>query len=324
MAFQRFTPHRYLGSGTTRRLQDFTPVIPSFLRKEQGDAILGLDDVLLTYPVTLGPFTFFRVVLDISVLTGPRLADTDLSDKFEQDGWIVLRELGTTNKFQVAVSSSSALGRQTEEPYEYNFADFRGSTISAEFRAFTTALQGNNFVLELWDEEPSDDPDPEPTPDPGPGPSPGGEEPWESRLIGVIESTPQVGGMPDIREKVFPDIFIKPKSDKTYFPHVVYSETSAETIGGFEGSFEIGVRVDIDFRSEERATSALMARRCIPRLRDDGIVTSISSKVTFYDFETKLFRYIVSVVVNPRANRRQAAVLTGARPWSAQWSAEFG
>ena len=120
---------------------------------------------------------------------------------------------------------------------------------------------------------------------------------------------------------MFPDVL--PEGKDFTKPHMVWYETGVSQTIGVEGSFETGVRVTLDFRSPNRLECQRLRKASINLLKIAGVVDRVVNISALYDFETKIRREIVDVVINPFIDS-QANPITRLSPWDFQFSGNFG
>lgn len=124
-----------------------------------------------------------------------------------------------------------------------------------------------------------------------------------------------------LRERVFPDVI--PEGKNYNKPHIVWYETGNIQTSAVDGQFETGIRVSIDFRSQTRFQCDDMRYRIIGFLKTIGIVERVVNVSNLYDFDTKIRRAIVDVVIPPFINP-QSNPYTRFSPWGPQFGNQFG
>lgn len=144
---------------------------------------------------------------------------------------------------------------------------------------------------------------------------------WQVILHDTLQHLPNSEGVPSLRERVFPDAL--PTGQDYTKPHLVWYETGQSSTSGLEGRFESGVRVSLDFRSPDRLEVSRLSKAALAHLRKAKVIESVVNSAALYDFETKIRRQIVDVIIQPYLNP-QANRYTRLSPWDYQFGRQFG
>ena len=250
--------------------------------------------------LTIVNFSPLRIAISIRA----RGVSSDLSSRFETNGAVVFEQPSTSSRLVIRTrsrdrSSTYIIRATTEERPEWTEFYDRLDTSAPIF-------------LELWDDQP-------PAPVILTGPDHDGL--WQRVLHDSLQNLPLTTGIPSLRERVFPDVI--PSGQGFDRPHVVWYETGEITTGGFEGRFESGVRVTIDFRCPNRFECVHLRRFAIGHLKTLGIIERVVNTAALYDYDTKLRREIVDVIIRPIINP-QSIRLIRQSPWAAPFGRQFG
>ena len=308
MANQRFdVPSEMYNFGVAEGLSSTAPIPVAVIPELKRDSQLNLVVVNLA---------IFRpnvlLYLDFRYYTGPRAGTqqdaAQLSDKFDRDGYVVLGQDSTGIRIQFSIG-----GLDPEDPYTYNIPSRK-----ADAEAFMGQVDPTQpFYFELWDEEPAAQPTPEPL---APTTAITDNYEWEVVLHDALQHLAE-NQMPILRERVFPDVL--PEGADYTKPHLVWYQTGQNQTQSMEGSFDSGIRVSLDFRSQSRFEVVNLRKAAISYLRNGRIIDRVVNTAALYDFETKIRRDIVDVIIYPTIDP-QKSNLTRISPWASPWGHQFG
>ena len=144
---------------------------------------------------------------------------------------------------------------------------------------------------------------------------------WQELLHNALQHLPRFEQIPSLRERVFPDVI--PVGQDYHKPHAVWYQTGTIQSTGMEGYIETGVRVTIDFRARDRLLVSRLRKAAISHLRSTGLIDRVINVTALYDFETKLRRELVDIIVYPILDPQKSR-FTRLSPWSSPWGKQFG